>query len=63
MLTQLANQGTQARTAEPVVGGGRGRLGAAWHRLRGAVQDMNYASRRVIELQAPWIVDDHWHSR
>jgi hypothetical protein len=26
-----------------------------WYGLRLAVQDMNYASRRVIELQAPWI--------
>jgi len=24
---------------------------------------MNYATRRVVELQAPWSVDEHWHSR
>src|SRR5450755_3918724 len=27
------------------------------------VQEMNYAARRVIELQAPWSVDDQWHKR
>ena len=24
---------------------------------------MNYAARRVIERQAPWSVDEQWHSR
>jgi hypothetical protein len=27
------------------------RVGQAWHQLRGAVQEMNYASRRMVELQ------------
>jgi hypothetical protein len=28
-------------------------------RLRLTVAEMNYATRRVVELQAPWISDDH----
>jgi hypothetical protein len=26
------------------------------------VAEMNYAARRVVELQAPWSVDKQWHS-
>ncbi len=28
-------------------------------RLRLTVAEMNYATRRMVELQAPWISDDH----
>jgi hypothetical protein len=28
------------------------------HRLRLTVAEMNYASRRMVELQAPWIAED-----
>lgn len=28
-----------------------------WYRLRLTVAEMNYATRRVVELQAPWIAD------
>jgi len=38
---------------------GRERLRCLWYRLRLAVAEMNYATRRVVELQAPWISDDH----
>jgi hypothetical protein len=31
------------------------RLRCVWYRLRLAVREMNYASRRMVELQAPWI--------
>ncbi len=37
---------------------GRERLRWLWYRLRLTVQEMNYASRRIVELQAPWIPDD-----
>ena len=37
---------------------GRERLRCLWHRLRLTVAEMNYASRRMVELQAPWIADD-----
>jgi hypothetical protein len=36
-----------------------GRLRSVWYRIRFTVQDMNYAARRVVELQAPWRVDRH----
>ena len=63
MTTQLTGEGTQARTAETLRPAGRGRLMEACRRIRLAIQEMNYASRRVVEVQAPWIVDDQWHSR
>jgi hypothetical protein len=39
------------------------RLRWAWHRIRLTVAEMNSAARRVVELQAPWAVDDQWHTR
>jgi hypothetical protein len=38
---------------------GRERLRCLWYRLRLTVAEMNYATRRTVELQAPWIADDH----
>ena len=63
MSALLTHEGTQASTTEPTAPAGRGRLRGAWHRIRLTVQEMNYAARRVAELQAPWIVDQQWHSR
>lgn len=37
---------------------GRERFRCLWYRLRLTVQEMNYATRRTVELQAPWISDD-----
>jgi hypothetical protein len=37
---------------------GRERLRCLWYRLRLTVAEMNYATRRVVELQAPWIDGD-----
>jgi hypothetical protein len=37
---------------------GRERLRGLWYRLRLTVAEMNYATRRMVELQAPWISDD-----
>jgi hypothetical protein len=37
---------------------GRERLRCLWCRLRLTVAEMNYATRRIVELQAPWISDD-----
>ena len=34
------------------------RLRCLWYRLRLTVADMNYATRRVVEIQAPWIAGD-----
>jgi hypothetical protein len=38
---------------------GRERLRCLWYRLRLTVAEMNYATRRMVELQAPWISNDH----
>jgi hypothetical protein len=38
---------------------GRERLRGLWYRLRLTIAEMNYATRRMVELQAPWISDDH----
>jgi hypothetical protein len=37
---------------------GRERLRCLWYRLRLTVAEMNYATRRVVEVQAPWITGD-----
>ncbi len=63
MSAQLAYEGTQATTTPPATAAGRGRLRGACHRIRLAVAEMNDASRRVAELQAPWGVDHQWHRR
>ena len=36
---------------------GRERLRCLWYRLRLTVAEMNYATRRTVEVQAPWITD------
>jgi hypothetical protein len=41
---------------------GRERLRFLWYRLRLTTAEMNYANRRMLELQAPWIADPHWTS-
>ena len=38
---------------------GRERLRCLWYRLRLTIAEMNYATRRIVELQAPWISDNH----
>jgi hypothetical protein len=43
---------------EPVSWTGSERLRFFWYRLRLTVQEMNYAARRIVELQALWIADD-----
>ena len=63
MTALLTHEVTQAQTTEPATPAGRGRLREACHRIRLALQDMSYASRRVVELQAPWSVDKQWHRR
>lgn len=48
MPTILADQQAQPVVELP-------RIRRIWYRFRLAVQDMNYASRRVVQRQAPWI--------
>jgi hypothetical protein len=45
-----------ARANRPVAGRER-------HRVRLAVAEMNYASRRLVELQAPWAFSERRHSK
>jgi hypothetical protein len=63
MTALLTHGATRAETTEPATKGGRGRLRKACHRMRLTVQEMNYASRRAVELQAPWSVDDQRYRR
>jgi hypothetical protein len=63
MSVQVTQRAAQASTTGPNAPTGHGHLRAAWYRIRFAVQEMNYATRRVTELQAPWIVDQQWHTR
>ena len=63
MSALLTHEGTHATTTQPASAASRGRLRGAWHQLRLAIGEINYASRRVVELQAPWIVDKQWDSR
>jgi hypothetical protein len=37
------------------------RLRCVWYRLRLTVAEMNYATRRTVEVQAPWITVDRPH--
>ena len=41
---------------------GRERLRCLWYRLRLTVAEMNYATRRMVELQIPWAADPQWHT-
>ena len=63
MSALLTHEGTQASTTEPTAPFGRGPLRGPWHRIRLTVHEMNHAARRVVELQAPWSVDQQWQSR
>ena len=42
---------------------GRERLQCLWYRLRLELADINYAQRRLVELQIPWIADPQWHTK
>ena len=50
----------QAQPAEKLVSWTcRERLRLVWYRLRLTISEMNYATRRLVELQAPWTSDGH----
>jgi hypothetical protein len=55
MFTQTSVPDTRTSTQhlETLVSG-PGRIRRLFYRLRFAVSEMNYASRRVVEVQAPW---------
>jgi hypothetical protein len=63
MSAQLTYEGIQTKTSEPTAPASHGRIRGVWHHVRQTVQEMNYATRRVVEVQAPWSVDQQSHSR
>jgi len=63
MTAQLSLEELPAESAEPAAPAGRGRLRGAWHRIRRTAAEMNYGARRIVQVQAPWIVDPQWHRR
>jgi hypothetical protein len=63
MTAQFTNEEIQGWTTKPTAPASHGRIREAIHRIRCTVQEMNYASRRVVEVQAPWSVDKQWHRR
>jgi hypothetical protein len=63
MSAQVTYEGIQAKTTQPSVPASTGRLRSVWHRVRLSVAEMNYASRRLVELQAPWAIDERSQSR
>jgi hypothetical protein len=62
MTIQLTHK-TVVTKDGPAAPAARGPLSAAWHHVRETIADMNYASRRVVELQAPWLADSNWFAR
>jgi len=63
MTAQLTRKGTQVVAMEPATSASRGRLRETCHQIHLTIQELNYAARRVVELQAPWTVDQQWQSR
>jgi hypothetical protein len=70
MSAQLTQEKIPAATTEPTAATtrlpattSRGALGRVWHRIFVAFQEINYANRRIVEVQAPWIVDEQRHRR
>jgi len=55
MSATLTHEGPQTIATKVTLSTGGGRLRGACHRIRLAVAEMNYAARRVVEVQAPWI--------
>jgi hypothetical protein len=63
MSAQLTHKGIQAKTTRSTVSASTGRLRGAWHQIRQSVAEMNYSTRRLVEVQAPWAIDEQWHTR
>jgi hypothetical protein len=63
MSAQLTYEAPQATTTENATANGQGRRHGAWHRVREAVRDMNYAGQRITLLRDPWAAADSRRSR
>jgi len=60
---QVANMDPEIRKAELAALTRPGPLRLAFRRIFLAIREMNHASRRLAEVQAPWTVDAQWHNR
>jgi len=60
---QHAHKGTPARMTQPAIPAGSGRLRETRRRIRLTIQEMDYESRRVVELRAPRSIDQQWHGK
>jgi len=63
MSAQLTFERVPATAAGTAAPARHGWLQRAWLRILRTVQEMNYANRRLAEVQAPWIADPQWHRR
>jgi hypothetical protein len=63
MSAQFTLKGPHVVARQPVTTSRPGWFRRAWFRSLRTVQEMNYANRRLTEVQAPWITDPEWHRR
>jgi hypothetical protein len=63
MTAQLTHEAAQPTMTPPTASAAGGQLRSAWHQIRRIVAEANYAARRLVEVQAPWGVDEQWHTR
>jgi hypothetical protein len=63
MSGKSSQEVTQVTTTDPIAWTGLGRLRGAWYRIRFTVQEMNYASRRLVGPLTSNSVDAQWRSR
>jgi hypothetical protein len=61
--SQIAHMDPKVRMAELDALTRPGPLSRALYRIVQAVREMNHASHRLVEVQAPWAVDAQWHSK
>jgi uncharacterized protein with PIN domain len=52
MSAQVLDHTSQTTHAQPAIVDRPGWVGQAWRRMRQTVREMNYASRRIAELNA-----------
>jgi len=61
--SQVAHMDPEIRKAELDALTGPLPVRGTFHRIFLAIREMNHASRRLVEVQAPWTVDAQWHNR
>jgi hypothetical protein len=63
MSAQLTFEAGPARIGAQTIPIRRGWFGEAWRRIRLILGELNYAARRLVEVQAPGTVDPQWQGR